>query len=643
MSEAKYKIRIEAEAELGALRQTDQLLQKQIAVARATGKEYGGLAQQLQGVQSRMREVAKSQPPPLPGSVPSSYQSLRDRMAGVAGQIPGLGRLGPVLTGTVAPLAAVAAGALAVGAAVTKAWQATRQWFASGIELNRQMEDTRRSLAVLMGQFDDQAPAAFAGRLKLAEETLDSLLKKGDVAEGTFNQLTKALTASSGGMFAGGVDSMEKQVDMVIAASQVLGAMGGDQNMLGQKLAQIFSGTADPMNELAQNLNFGKGELQKFIREGTLYEEMMRRWEPVLRDAEHGMENLSSQQTFQKENIEELQRIMSEPIFEGFKEALAEINELLGSDAAKEWAQGIADALSGTKIVLGEIAADMRDSDTFVAKAGTSIFESLKNNPLVMMQRAGMDVAGRGLGALQSIGAAERGQEDGDDVDMTAAEKKAGPLDTSAMDEGLRSLLRDRTLSRDEQLRRLRAEAERVHGAVSRGEGHGDMDFDQAQERVVELQKQIFALEDEIERERQKGRDEDDRVSQRREELELERQILEARRSGDETETRRLEWLREYQKLLEQTGGDKELAAGLADLRTARSEEEEAGGSEGRVDVSALARQGGAMAESLAAARMDNQDRELREMEKMNQRLGGIQTATEGSAEKLNDIASVYV
>lgn len=333
------KFSIKTEAELAALQQLEASLTKQISVARALGKDYGALAGDLEKVQKAIAALP-AQPPPLPDLTPP--RAAASGWAEIVGQ-----------------LKQVAAPLLSIGGAMLVARRAVSSgldFLSGGIELNTQFEDTRNGLANLMGVFDDRAPANYAARVKLADQTLDSLEKKGQMAEGTLQELQAALMQSSGRMFSAGVRDLENQVDLVVAASLVMKQMNGSQVEVGPSLGALLSGTFNEQNKLAASIDLPPDKVRQLAREGKLAEEILRQWAPLLKDAKDAMGSLSSQQTIFTENVGKLQQLIASGMFEQLKGALEGINDGLGSEGAKNWATDLRDALEGASIAAVKLA-----------------------------------------------------------------------------------------------------------------------------------------------------------------------------------------------------------------------------------------------------------------------------------------------
>lgn len=223
-----------------------------------------------------------------------------------------------------------------------------------GVALNAGLEESKRGLAALIAQFDSRAPEGFAGRLKMADAALEELRRKGELAEGTFEQLKAALAASAGGAFAAGIADLSQQVDLLVASSQVLGAMGGDQAELGLQLNQILTGTIGPANKLNQVLGFTNKEVKALAAEGKLFEEVMRRFAPTLRDAEQGVNSLASQQTMLAETIADLKQKLAVPLFEAQKQQIAALVQALKDPAFEQGLRSIVQGFAGMQ----KMAAD---------------------------------------------------------------------------------------------------------------------------------------------------------------------------------------------------------------------------------------------------------------------------------------------
>lgn len=281
-----------------------------------------------------------------------------------------------------------------------------------GVAMNAMLQDGQRGLAALIGQFDSSAPADFAARTRMAAGAIDELRTKGLLAEGTFNDLFNALKASAGSAFAGGITDLSKQIDLIVASSQVLGALGGDQGALGSQLNQILSGNIDPANRLNQVLRLSGKEVKQLASEGRLFEEIMTRFAPTLRDAEQGMDSFTSQSTILEEQIDNLKTAMAEPVFDALTEGLKELNEALADPAVKNELRQLGFEIAGLVkggLELTQWAIENADTLLAVAKSAgvvAAAFAAIKVKDILVGLGAMVTGLGRSKLALDAETAA---------------------------------------------------------------------------------------------------------------------------------------------------------------------------------------------------------------------------------------------
>ena len=238
----------------------------------------------------------------------------------------------------VGKLGGIAAGVMSVGAA----FDAIKSSLASGVQLNAQLEQTRQSVATLLNQFDGSRFSDFNARMTEADSILKSLREKGMYAEATFADLANTLQMTAGGMFTAGIRDGQKQVDMIVAVSQALAALGGDQQNLASELRALTTGNVDGFHRVAKAIGMTGEQLRKAQADGKLFEIVMSKMAPILADAKQGMGTFQSQVTILQETLDTLKTDLAEPMFEALKDGLKQVNESFKGDEFKEGLKGAA-------------------------------------------------------------------------------------------------------------------------------------------------------------------------------------------------------------------------------------------------------------------------------------------------------------
>jgi hypothetical protein len=231
-----------------------------------------------------------------------------------------------------AQLAAVTAGVFGV----TTALSAMSNALSKSVTLNSSLEQTRISLATLLGQFRGDEFGDFNSRVREASNILELLRAKGRVAEATFSDLATTLQMTAGSFFAEGIKGAEDQVDMIVAVSQALAAYGGDQASLTREITALLRGQMDPWNRVAKGAGLTAEALKRAKAEGTLFKTIMAALGPVIADAEQGMTTFNSLVTSNAEEIDNLTTALGEPMFEVLKTGLGEALDTLKDESFKD-------------------------------------------------------------------------------------------------------------------------------------------------------------------------------------------------------------------------------------------------------------------------------------------------------------------
>jgi hypothetical protein len=172
--------------------------------------------------------------------------------------------------------------------------------------------------------------------------------------------------AIAGTAISAGVTEASDQINLMVAGSQALKVLNGDQANLAAELNRALSGQLKTGDKLLLVNGLTKDAMNKAIKEGNALKFIMEKLAPVIKDGKEGLTNWGSQITLLKENWQTFQSAVAAPIFDHAKNALIWINEKLGVITAevKVWAgtvQGIfanGDAGSVLSLALQIGAAD---------------------------------------------------------------------------------------------------------------------------------------------------------------------------------------------------------------------------------------------------------------------------------------------
>jgi hypothetical protein len=284
------------------------------------------------------------------------------------------GKIGSSFSGSlVGQLGGIAAGVVGVGAA----FATLQRSLAGGVQLNAQLEQTRISVATLLNQFDGSRFADFNDRMRESDKILKSLREKGLYAEATFAQLSDTLQMTAGGMFTAGIKDGEKQVDMIVAVSQALAALGGDQANLASELRSLTTGNVDGWHRVAKAIGMSGEQLRKAQADGTLFESVMAKMKPILVDAGQGMGTFQSQMTILQENLDNLKTDLAQPMFEAFKAGLQEINGAFSGDQLKEGLSGVASEFGRIAATAMSMAAEVLKALPAIIQVGSTLMSAL--------------------------------------------------------------------------------------------------------------------------------------------------------------------------------------------------------------------------------------------------------------------------
>jgi hypothetical protein len=210
-----------------------------------------------------------------------------------------------------------------------------------------------------LNQFDGSRFSDFNARMTEADNILKSLREKGMYAEATFADLASTLQLTAGGMFTAGIKDGQKQVDMIVAVSQALAALGGDQQNLASELRALTTGNVDGFHRVAKAIGMTGEQLRKAQADGKLFEMVMSKMSPILADAEQGMGTFQSQVTILQETLDTLKTDLAEPMFEALKAGLQQVNASFKGDEFKEGLKGAASEIGKMTAAAMSMAAGL--------------------------------------------------------------------------------------------------------------------------------------------------------------------------------------------------------------------------------------------------------------------------------------------
>lgn len=166
------------------------------------------------------------------------------------------------------------------------------------------------------------------------------------------------MTSVSGTAFSAGISDTDDQIDMIVAVSQALKVLGGDQQRIGVEMSRMLSGTFDPSDKLRMVFQGQEKELKAAVASGNALGFIMNALGPVTKDAAQGMGTWSSLITFAKEAWDDFAQAVTQPLFEALKPALEWMVEKLMevTQIIRDWSGMLQDAFADGE--LGAVVGD---------------------------------------------------------------------------------------------------------------------------------------------------------------------------------------------------------------------------------------------------------------------------------------------
>lgn len=230
---------------------------------------------------------------------------------------------------------------------LAEAFSKLEEAVSEGVRLNNSLDKTRQSLATLLNLFGDGRFGGWSQRLAESDDILEELEKKGRYAYSTFDQLADVLEKTSGQMSIANIRDMSQQIDVIVAVSQALQALGGDQMSLASEINAIATGSIDPWDRVGKALEQTGVTAQRMraaMSEGTLGPLILQGLAPVLADATQGMDSFSSVLGFAQENWQKLEKHLTKKVFEELRVAMMAFNSAMDDGSLVSSVDRIADA-----------------------------------------------------------------------------------------------------------------------------------------------------------------------------------------------------------------------------------------------------------------------------------------------------------
>ena len=528
---------------------------------------------------------------------------------------------GAALGGALSSVAVNAASALLHG--LERSVDAIKELVSEGLKFNRLMQDSQIALA---GGFRSVNPSlSFPEAKQMGGEALDALKSKAMELGINFEALVETFKVNVPTMWEAGIRDTQKMINLITLLNQVAAAKGISGFQAQRDIIDLLNGMGQRTilgKELEAN-GVSNESIKSAKEQGTLYELLSSKLSAY---GEAG-KAASETQTAALERLHtawtSLLGSATKPFFDETTEGLGKITTFLGSLVGSAHEAGVA--------VRGIIAAykDLASSPELEAlKKVRDLMQSpqrmLWDNTVGRLVRADED-RGREEGlnerwerrakqlheAQQKLSEQQKNDQqqrlDSDynwsvPLKQEQAAQRAREKDLSETEQ---SAERDRKISalpavvRAGALQRQLADTRSWTNDRSRSEE----DRLAGKKKVLELDKQLAAVEKEISDEALKAQKTEKTNAAKREEYALELSIAEAKSNGDDKLLKRLEWQRQYNRLLKENQDVKDPDAFNHAIRGANAamKEDKSKALPG-LQLSSLAKSGNAMGETASAA-----------------------------------------
>lgn len=307
----------------------------------------------------------------------TSASSVSKSTASVGNLSSGLGRAAASAAGLTAALAGVYAAMSGISKIAT-----------SGLDFNRQTENTVTGLAaIISGQAkltDAQGKTltgvdAFNAALAISQELYKQLQIAGLETAASSAELGNALQATLSVGLGAGITDMQKLLQLTIMFTQTATAMKIPLDMINQEISSILSGNISQDSTIAQRLQIKNEDIKKWKEQGRLVQELTARMQPFAIAAKESADNFDVLDSNAREAFNTVAGAATKGLFESLKKVLSSLFDGMIDKTGKitPRLQAIADKVSSIGAAVGN---GIGTAIASVAKWFSDIQDSISRN-----------------------------------------------------------------------------------------------------------------------------------------------------------------------------------------------------------------------------------------------------------------------
>lgn len=230
---------------------------------------------------------------------------------------------------------AFAAANQAISGALAGIKAALKGTLVQGVQFNAQLEQAQIGVASVLKQFNPDQYKTFNSAIEASTGVIAELRKQAVETPATFNELLEGFQSTAGAMAAANIP-LDKQVKLIVMASQAMTTLGINTQELRQEVTALMMGNIDRNARLAKTLGIESADIAKAKAAGNLYEFLAGKMAAFSEGAKLAAQNITVLQS----NLEDATTLQAadstKELTEAYRGLLRALTDLVKSNSFKE-------------------------------------------------------------------------------------------------------------------------------------------------------------------------------------------------------------------------------------------------------------------------------------------------------------------
>jgi len=251
---------------------------------------------------------------------------------------------------------------------------AIKRMVQEGVAFNSTLEQSKLGIAAVLKQFQPEKFANFNDALVEAGRGVDLLKVKAKESSASFESLLEAFQATSGAQFAGGINNLQQQIQLVLNLSQAVKGLGLPDQQVASETRAILTGQITANAQAAKVFGITAEDVAKAKEAGQLYEFITRKVSAFAEAGVIGTQSYAVALSNLGDSLQQIKASLTESLFEALRSDLLELNKTVNSDGFKDgFRQLIGDVMALVGVLASMVKWAAENTAGLSALAGVSI------------------------------------------------------------------------------------------------------------------------------------------------------------------------------------------------------------------------------------------------------------------------------